>query len=219
MKPDQFQIPIGEHHQPELVPDEQLVSAVEEVFENPEIAMASEVSVEQVNAAYYGNERGETIAPYTFVKEIERDLEEKRRADEVSKEAARKLGARILGSVMSVAAKMQLVYKTQSTHEAKLVNKESAIGGALRPLPQGASSQRFWYHKGDWFYGLQDQKGSMYSRYQFSHHSVDKLVGGLPVSFADGEVENLENMVNEYHVRVSEELYKNHSKQDFDLAA
>lgn len=219
MKHDQFQIPIGEHYQPELVPDEQLAAAVNEVFENPEIAMAPEVSIEQVNKAFYGNERGETVAPYTFVKEIERDLEEKRRAHEASNEAARKLSARILSKVMSAAAKMQLVYKTQSNHEAKLVNKESEIGGALRPLPQGASSQRFWYHDHDWYYGLQDQKGSMYSRYQFSHHSVDKLVGGLPVGFADGEVENLENMVNEYHAKVSEELYKNHSKQDFDLAA
>jgi len=90
---------------------------------------------------------------------------------------------------------------------AKLVEAESEIGGDLLPKPAGVIKQRFWYHKGDWFYETQDATGTMVARYQFLDGKAHKLVGGKPVAFAEGEIKNLRKIIQMYHDRVYEELY------------
>lgn len=207
----EYQIP-GGHERIEDAP----VPSVDQV---EDAVNAYTVSTETLDQMYARVEQREVLAPpYTFVKEIERDLEEMRREHEVATEAAKKLSAKIISKAMTVAAKAQLITLAPNNHEAKLVNKESVLGGEVLPTVEGAQWQKLWYHKGDWFYGIQDEKGAMYARYQFSHHTVDKIVGGLAVPFAPGESENLMGLVPKYHAKVSEDLYGKSTKPRIDVA-
>jgi len=99
------------------------------------------------------------------------------------------------------------VTTTPESLEAKLVEAESAIGGNLFPKPAGVTKQRFWYHKGDWFYETHDAVGPMVARYQFRNGMAHKLVNGRPIAFADGELQNLRKIIQLYHDRVYKELY------------
>jgi len=106
---------------------------------------------------------------------------------------------------------------TPASLQAKLVEAESVIGGDLFPKPAGVIKQRFWYHEGDWFYETVDATGPMVARYQFVNGAAHKLVDGKPVAFAEGEIENLQKIIQLYHDRVYKELYA--PRTDGKLAA
>lgn len=96
---------------------------------------------------------------------------------------------------------------TRQSFEDKLVELESIIGGNLFKKPVGVSSQRFWFHEGDWFYETHDSIGPMVARYQFTNGQAHKLVDGKPVAFAELEIHNLYKMIQLYHDQVYKELY------------
>ena len=101
--------------------------------------------------------------------------------------------------------------------EDRLIEVESQIGGQLLTTTPGVTFQRFWYHKGDWFYEVHDKKGKMVARYQFDDDFAYKLVDGKEVEFAPGEEARLVEMIGRYHAEVKRQLYSN--KADYDLAA
>lgn len=109
---------------------------------------------------------------------------------------------------------------TQPTLHDKLVEAESIIGGKLFAKPAGVLEQRFWYHQGDWFYETRDAVGPMVARYQLVNGQAHKLVEGKLVHFADGELDNLHQMIQLYRDRVYTQLYAPQAPQnDFGLAA
>lgn len=103
---------------------------------------------------------------------------------------------------------LALVTKQPQSLERRLVDIESEIGGQLSQRPAGILAQRFWFHGGDWFYEMTDEKGSASVRFHVSDDRIFKLVGGRAVAFHESEAHNLLQTIPLYFEAICRDLYE-----------
>lgn len=113
---------------------------------------------------------------------------------------------------------------------AELVEKESIILGRLVQKQSPDQENRVWVHEGDLYYGFRNKKKNILLkdttvRYQFHKEMPEKLLGGRAVGFANGELENLSQLIPLIEPTLLHEMYPvdealaDLKKDDFRLAA
>lgn len=103
---------------------------------------------------------------------------------------------------------LALIAKQPAPLEHRLVEIESKIGGDMLQKPAGIISQRFWFHGGDWFYEMTDEKGPLTVRFHVTNDRIYKLVGGKATAFSESEARNLLNTIPLYFKAICRELYE-----------
>lgn len=197
MDQGQFQIPFQERES-----DSQIIQEIESSF-----AVQTVQSMEHL------------ISSYEVVKDIEQKLQHYRTN---ATEAALPKQSAVVRARFAVMTVFVTNSAPRSLHD-RLIEAESYIGVEHLKDEPGIVRRRFWYQEGengregDWFYEVHDTVGPMVSRYQFINGETHKLVGGQQVYFADGEIDSLHDMIQNYHDQVSVRLYTEQS--DFDRAA